>query len=326
MINIVIPVYNVEKYLRRCLDSVVAQTSKDFRAIVVDDGSTDSSSEILAEYQKSDSRITVYRKENGGLASAVRYGIENSPECDYFMFLDGDDSLEGDAVKKVLEVLEKEKVDIVMYDFNYVNEKGKVEKVVTSNIKQGANLGEDYQKIKSEFLTNANVVPARWNKVFKSEVAKKSLKYYDDRVTVAEDLLFTTVGLHCSNSMSYLKESLINYYQNGSSMTHKFKESYFDSYKVVYSQLDRFFEGGRVADMAFFQNLKTYVQSIILSGLNWRERKELLKKVRTDEAFNKLVGRYSPSSKKDKIIMSLIKKGKNNLLRILTIINNGSGK
>ena len=90
----------------------------------------------------------------------------------------------------------------------------------------------------------------------------------------------------------------------------------------MYNQLDKYFNGGRVADIAFFQNVKTYVQSVFLSGLEWKKQKELINKVKTDVDFNKLVNRYSPTSKKDKIILRLINKGRNNLLKILTKINN----
>jgi glycosyltransferase involved in cell wall biosynthesis len=312
----------VEKYLKRCLDSVIAQKGENFRAIVVDDGSTDNCSNICEEYAKLDSRIIVYHKPNGGLANAVRYGIENSPECDYVMFLDGDDALLHNAVESVSAVVEKHQVDIVMYDFYMVEENERITKTVTSNLKDGASIGNDYQKIKDEYLTNTNVVPARWNKIFKKDVAIKALEYYDDNATVAEDLLYTSVSLFNANSLYYLKTPLVKYYQNGSSMTHKFKENHFDSYKIVYKQLDKFFEGGRVSDLAFFQNVKTLVQNIILSDLTTKEKKKQLERVRTDKDFYKLNKRFKPTGIKDKIIKRLIEKGRYNLLKILTKINN----
>ena len=117
MINIVIPVYNVERYIRRCLDSVKNQTWPEFKAILVDDGSTDNCGLICDEYAKADERFIVFHKQNGGLTSAVKYGIKNSPKCDYFMFVDSDDFLEVTAVEKVSKAIEQSSADIINYDF-----------------------------------------------------------------------------------------------------------------------------------------------------------------------------------------------------------------
>ena len=93
MISIIIPVYNAEKHLRRCVDSVLAQTHTNLEIILVNDGSTDGSEKICEEYRMKDSRITVLHKENGGVSSARNLALEHI-RGDYVMFVDSDDWIE----------------------------------------------------------------------------------------------------------------------------------------------------------------------------------------------------------------------------------------
>ncbi len=106
LISVIVPVYNVEKYLRDCLDSIVNQSYKNIEIILVDDGSKDKSGEICDEYAKNDDRIRVFHKENGGAASARNLGIDNA-KGDYLGFVDSDDYIAPDMYEKLLETLKK---------------------------------------------------------------------------------------------------------------------------------------------------------------------------------------------------------------------------
>lgn len=113
MISIVIPVYNVEKYLRRCVDSVLSQTYKDIEIILIDDGSKDKSGKICDEYEKKDSRVRAIHKENGGLSSARNRGIEEA-QGEYIGFVDSDDYIDNDMYEVLYDELQKENADIAM--------------------------------------------------------------------------------------------------------------------------------------------------------------------------------------------------------------------
>ena len=115
-VSVVIPVYNVEKYLRQCLDSVIAQTFTDFEAICVNDGSTDGSLVILEEYAAKDSRFKIISRLNGGLSAARNTGAENA-QGDYLYFLDSDDWLEPDTMAICIETAEKYNLDEVIFSF-----------------------------------------------------------------------------------------------------------------------------------------------------------------------------------------------------------------
>ena len=122
-ITVVIPIYNVEKYLRKCVDSVEKQTYKNFEVILVDDGSTDSSGELCDALAKENDNIRVIHQENRGLGGARNTGIE-SCNTEYIMFLDSDDYIHPELLKKCMDVLKKNNCDIVLLDMISVNEQG----------------------------------------------------------------------------------------------------------------------------------------------------------------------------------------------------------
>ena len=102
LVTIIVPVYNVEKYLHRCIDSIINQTYKNLRIILVNDGSTDSSGVICDDYAKIDNRIQVIHKKNGGLSSARNAGLEKCNFIGYLMFVDSDDWIAIDAIEILL--------------------------------------------------------------------------------------------------------------------------------------------------------------------------------------------------------------------------------
>lgn len=114
-VSVIIPVYNVEKYIRECLDSIVGQTLKDIEIICVNDGSTDSSLEILKEYGERDKRITIISQENRGISSARNHGAERA-SGEYFYFMDGDDILEKEALFKLYSLASEKALDVVYFD------------------------------------------------------------------------------------------------------------------------------------------------------------------------------------------------------------------
>ena len=115
-ISVIVPVYNTEKYLHRCIDSVLAQTYKDFELLLIDDGSKDSSGAICDEYAARDSRVKVFHKENGGVSSARNAGLAIA-SGDWIMHLDGDDWIEPDMLERLIRKGEDTGADIVMGDF-----------------------------------------------------------------------------------------------------------------------------------------------------------------------------------------------------------------
>ena len=122
IVSVLIPVYNVEKYLKKCLDSVVNQTLTDIEIICVNDGSTDGSLKILEEYRSIDSRIKIINKANGGLPSARNAGL-NAAKGRYVGFVDSDDYIEPNMFEKLVDVAEHEESEVVICGANIFPEK-----------------------------------------------------------------------------------------------------------------------------------------------------------------------------------------------------------
>ena len=130
-VSIIVPVYNVEKYLKRCIDSLINQTLKDIEIIVVDDGSTDNSGQIIKKYQEKNSNIKYYKKENGGLSDARNYGMKYA-QSEYIAFLDSDDFVDKTMYEKMYNKAIEDNADYVECDFYWAYPKAE-EKNGTQN-------------------------------------------------------------------------------------------------------------------------------------------------------------------------------------------------
>ncbi|MFB4033716.1 glycosyltransferase family 2 protein, partial [Streptococcus pneumoniae] len=120
LISIVIPIYNVENYLRQCLDSIVAQTYQNFECLLINDGSPDHSADICREYVSKDSRFRYFEKENGGVSSARNLGIEHS-KGEYITFIDSDDWVDSDYLEVLYTTLLEEGADIAVSTYKKFN-------------------------------------------------------------------------------------------------------------------------------------------------------------------------------------------------------------
>lgn len=209
-VSVIIPVYNVEKYLRECLDSVVNQTLSDIEIICIDDGSIDNSRRILYEYAKKDSRIIVLEQKNQGAACARNLGIKIA-KGKYISFLDSDDVFHLDMLKNAAYKAVKFDADIVIYKaMSFDAYTGK--KVALNDrfecLAKYKNEVFSYKDIPDEIF-NSFMVPA-WNKLFKKElVLGKNIEFQNIRRS--NDLYFTNKALVLAEKIILLDEYLVFY-------------------------------------------------------------------------------------------------------------------
>lgn len=207
-ISVIIPVYNVEKYLRECLDSVVNQTLKDIEIICVNDGSTDNSLEILKEYEKQDSRIKVLNhKKNKGLGGARNTGL-NSAVGEYIVFIDSDDFVTNNMVEKLLTNLVNNEADMSFCDM-WLYESN--EQVFYNKPFQIYNLSEYNLYFPQERIEPfTNIWPSAWNKIYKKAIIDKFHLRYLENIFYEDHLFYYNYLLHCKR-VSYLSEALYFY-------------------------------------------------------------------------------------------------------------------
>jgi len=176
-ISVVIPIYNAENYLDKCLTSIIHQSYNNLEVILVDDGSTDSSLKLCKEWTKKDKRIKVFHQENAGVSAARNYGIKKC-SGDYISFIDSDDYLELDMYEKMTNPLNKKKYDVLVCNY-----------YVESNSQ--TILGITYKPTASwevEMFDKGNVRGYLWNKLYARDILIG--KNFDENIHMMEDLIF----------------------------------------------------------------------------------------------------------------------------------------
>lgn len=206
-ISVIVPVYNVEKYLEKCLDSLVNQTLKDIEIIVVNDGSPDNSQKIIDKYSKKYKNIKSYIKENGGLSDARNFGIKKATGK-YVAFVDSDDYVREDMYEKMYQKAISGNFDMVVCDLNYIYENSDKIKRASSNV------AKDTTNIKKTML---NIYPAAWNKIFKKELFSNKIEF--KKGVWFEDVEFIYKILPYVNSIGVVAEPFNQYLQREGSIT-----------------------------------------------------------------------------------------------------------
>ena len=202
-ISVIIPVYNTEKYLRRCLDSIVAQTCENFECILVDDGSTDDSGKICDEYADKDSRFKAYHNENGGPSKERNFGLEHS-KGEYVLFIDSDDWLEKDAINNYAKAIKEYHTDIVKsgYEIDHPNNKKNiycVDKVIVPSNKVDLFLS----------VEKSGYTGFIWNAAFKRS-AIGNLRF-SETIKWCEDQLFSLEMFNRCNSIVLIPHITYHY-------------------------------------------------------------------------------------------------------------------
>ena len=230
-VSIIVPVYNGEKTVARCIDSILRQTLIDIELIVIDDGSVDRTGEICTAYQ--DNRLHYLRKENGGPSSARNMGIALA-QGEYIGFVDADDFIVPDMCEKMYVAAKQATADICVCDYEIVFDSGKKENY-TDLLRAGQ---FDKQQIRDEVLSkflghvdpNGNIAKLDWaiiRRFFKREFLMANGILFDDTLSNSEDCLFAYKATYLASTMVYLKnQSLYINIRNAQSITRRYLPNY----------------------------------------------------------------------------------------------------
>ncbi len=215
-VSVIIPVYNVEKYLGTCLDSVINQTLKDIEIICVNDGSTDNSLQILEEYAAKDDRIKVINKKNGGLSSARNAGLDVAIGK-YCYFIDSDDWIELNTLEKLVNIILENDVDAVIHNATNIPEDEKC--VATANDAQ--NWFDSFIKANGVYnlpiAINKDVPSVAWNKLYKMDIISKYHCRFPEGLVNEDEAFLWTYMIHCKNYY-YLNDKFYNYLRRADSI------------------------------------------------------------------------------------------------------------
>lgn len=286
-VSVVVPIYNVEKYIKKCMDSLVNQTLQEIQIIFVNDGSTDESGNIAKEYaSKYPNKIIYLEKENGGLSDARNFGMRYA-EGEYIAFLDSDDYVENTMYEEMYNKALQENSDYVECDFlwEYPDKTKKDKRNSYDN--------------KKEMLTNVRVVA--WNKLIKREILEKNNISFPKGLRY-EDIEFTYKLIPYLNKVSYVDKEFVHYVQRNNSIANVQNERTAEVF-TIFDNIIKYYQ-----EKGFYEEYKeeleySYSRILLCSSLkrickikDSKTRKKLIK-----ETFEKLYQQF-PLWKENKIL------------------------
>lgn len=251
LISIIVPIYNVETYLHRCLNSILEQTFTDFEVLLINDGSTDNSGVICEEYAQKDKRFKVFHKENGGVASARQVGIDKAIG-EYSIHADGDDWMEKDMLSDMYKIITTQKADILISDF-YVDFPTKNE--ITYRLQKPSNL--NHSTINKEILSN-QLFGSLWHKLIRHELYKLYEVKFLPNINYCEDVLVLSQLLKHPLSIAYHNKAYYHYcMDNLNSITRNYTKDTYIQRKNYYEQLKQ------IIDLNLYHKELEHVQNVV---------------------------------------------------------------
>ena len=296
-VSIIVPVYNVEKYLDKCLKSLVNQTLKDIEIIVVNDGTKDNSQKIIDKYVKKYPKLVKsYIKENGGLSSARNYGLKYA-KGKYIAFVDSDDYVETNMYQKLYDKAVEKDFDMVVCNLKYIYE--------TKEVNAYSNINKDIltkEEIKKSMI---NIYPSAWNKLFNKRLFKNKI-LFKEKVWF-EDVEFLYRLYPYINSIGTVEDYLYNYVQRKGAITSTFDERlfhYIDNFNGIvkfYKEKKFFYEYEKELEYCYVRYLYA---TFIKQASNFKDKKMYKKAV--EEAIKNVKENF-PNYRKNKYFYKSLK-------------------
>lgn len=241
-ISVIIPVYNIEKYIRQCLDSLLCQTFVEFEIICINDGSTDQSMKILQEYSQKDNRISVYHQEHFNAGIARNLGIEKA-QGEYLLFLDGDDFFEKDMLDRIYKKGYESQAQIILYGARQYDERTHVYKEMPSYFRKDKVKGKEmfnHYDFCDDFYSITT--PAPWTKAFlKKMIIDENIRFQSLENT--NDAYFTFIALSIAQKITWIDACFVNYRIGTNNNIQNNKDQYplcfIQAYRAIYDELHR---------------------------------------------------------------------------------------
>lgn len=313
MISVIIPVYNTEKYLGRCIDSILNCTVNDFEVILINDGSTDRSGEICRRYCGKDSRVKLYDQENAGVSAARNKGIEVS-RGEWIIFVDSDDTISHDFLEIVTR-REYQKQDMLIFD--HTERKKRLKSGRRSKITGNARIIKIGKRANSvrmiKKILYAKPLTKNGNTNLRSPCAKAYKKAVLDRyairfsqdVFIGEDKLFNMEYQLRAKSCIYIPRTVYFVEWRGDSLTHRFQPQYVKNYYMFQKRLKMLLQENKIwgdLERAYYENILTAVTEVLVYGIfnprstrTYEEDRKLCHEIHNNEIYRSAY-RYSEKS------------------------------
>lgn len=306
-VSVIVPVYNVEKYLERCLDSLINQSLREIEIILIDDGSKDNSSKICDRYAERDSRIKVIHKQNQGLGMARNTGLDVA-KGEYVVFVDSDDFVSTDAYKKMYDQIKRDGADMLIanyYLYNTLN--GNIKEVKAISSSKIVKLTE-IKKIACQIVgVNPkekeldDIGMSVWKNMYsRSFLEEHSIRFYSEREFVSEDAIFHLMAIPKMKIITMTTEPYYYYCKNGeASLSATFRESKFEEYKVLYKKESELLELENILDYgkyniasAFLGNIRAHFKQLASQNYKMNEKRKIAREIINDALVQSILTWY----------------------------------
>jgi glycosyltransferase involved in cell wall biosynthesis len=258
LVSIIIPVYNSEKYLEKCLSSVLNQSYKNIEVILIDDGSSDNSLEIIKKYAKNDRRIKYKSQENKGQSHARNVGIKMS-KGDFIVFVDSDDWLDETFISRMYSKMIKENADLIIC--NHRIHTPKKVREINNNIESHLSSEEAFR-----YMLNGKISHVCWAKMYKADIIKNCGYLFPEGKT-NEDLFIVSVWMLTAKNIYILNECLYNVRHRSGSVTNSFSEKFIDLLDILDMLQEFLKEKGLYKN--FEEDYRFKYQSLIIYLINY---------------------------------------------------------
>lgn len=248
MVSVIIPVYNVERYLERCLDSVVNQTYRDIEIILIDDGSKDRSGEICDRYAREDPRVCVYHKKNQGVSSARNDGIKRA-QGEWVLFVDSDDWIDKRLLEICFQYITIE-TDICLFGFREVRNADEGQRTCNKNLKVKKLTKADFLGLQYRIFNrdrdaccDRNIIKLSSPcKLFRTDILRKNNIYFVENLVNGEDGVFNLYAYQYADAGVCIEEELYFYYVREDSVTHKYTPNVEEDFRNLHDEYLRFIQ------------------------------------------------------------------------------------
>lgn len=322
MISFIVPVYNVEKYLKRCLDSILKQTNQDFEIILIDDGSTDSSGKVCDMYAEMDARIVVIHQINSGVSTARNEGLKVA-SGEYIGFIDGDDWIEPTFVEKIMKIqLNYQQCEAIAFGYyiDYIENSYTLErKFQSTEFFENFDIGNAIERMERSGMFNSV-----WNKMYSNKLIKKYGISFEKSMDNGEDLIFNCEYFQHISQCVLCEPILYHYIRQGEdTLTKKYNPNLYEKiqlcdkarvnlYKALNMNSDRY-------QIQLYRYYFSYITSCVYNnyaknnGLSYRDKlmfyKNLFKNERLTKAVKKMKEAKLKVSLYEKIFIKLFSWG-----------------
>lgn len=292
-ISVILPIYNVEKYLKQALDSVINQTYTNIEIILVDDGSPDYSGKICDEYAEKDNRIKVIHKKNGGVSSARNMGID-AATGQWLCFIDPDDWVEFNMLEEALYKAQETNSDLCIWDFEFVDD---TRNIYFKAIRSNCSLYENSSELEKMIAFNCST-GSIWNFIVKSNLIKNKI-YFDESLSFREDEIFKLELYQNIKKFCYLPKLYYHYRMTSESACHKLGIScvlknlniYKQECKIIASGI--FPKGSQiVANSKLLEGFSSVVDVLIKSKMSFYEKKKVYDSFVKSEEYQTAIDNY----------------------------------